>query len=361
MNTRLRSLFAGIVVVLLLAAGAASCGGSKKVEVSTFVGDPTAGGSLDGTGSAARFNLISGMTCDTAGNLYVTDDVTIRKITPAGNVFTVAGKANHSGTANGTGAAALFKTPMGIAADPASNLYVADRNSNTIRRITPTGKVSTLAGKAGWFGTIGYPGSADGTGSAARFKSPEGVACDAAGNVYVTDWGNGTIRKITPDGLVTTLAGKAGTHGHADGSGAAARFEGPSDIACDTAGNLYVIDGWTIRKVTPAGVVTTLAGQADTHGSVNGTGSAASFGLMSGIVCDSAGNLYVTDNDTVRKITPTGVVSTLAGKAGVPGYVDGSGASARFDTPLGIARDAAGTIYVADGNTPVIRKITLTH
>jgi sugar lactone lactonase YvrE len=160
-------------------------------------------------------------------------------------------------------------------------------------------------------------GSADGTGSAARFNYPDGVASDSSGNLYVADTGNNTIRKITPAGVVTTLAGTPGIIGSADGTGSHAQFNGPWSVAVDGSGNVYVADTGnnTIRKITSAGVVTTLAGTAGVTGSADGTGGAASFSAPSGVAADSSGNVYVADtnNFTIRKITPAGVVSTLAG------------------------------------------------
>src|ERR1043166_6807989 len=173
---------------------------------------------------------------------------------------------------------------------------------------------TTLAGAAS------SSGSADGTGSAARFNSPGGVATDSSGNVYVADSVNSTIRKITPGGVVTTLAGLAGSGGSADGTGSAARFYYPSGVATDSSGNVYVTDRFncTIRKITAAGVVTTLAGLAGSSGSADGTGSAARFYYPEGVATDSSGTVYVADtsNQTIRKITPAGVVTTLAGLAG---------------------------------------------
>ncbi|MHB8696737.1 MAG: NHL repeat-containing protein, partial [Sulfuricaulis sp.] len=326
--------------------------------VTTLAGTAGVQGSADGTGAAARFAFPQGIAADAAGNLYVTDagNSTIRKITPAGVVTTLAGTAGVQGSADGTGAAARFAFPQGIVADAAGNLYVADSSNDTIRQITPAGAVTTLAGTARIYG------SADGTGSAAQFWNPYGIAADAAGNLYVTDSVNFTIRKITPAGVVTTLAGTAGVRGSADGTGAAAQFNYPTGIAADAAGNLYVADenNSTIRKITPAGVVTTLAGTAGVRGSADGTGAAAQFNYPTGIAADAAGNLSVADssNDTIRQITPAGVVTTLAGTAGVAGSADGVGAAAQFKYPVSIAVDAAGNVYVADTYNYTIRQIT---
>jgi sugar lactone lactonase YvrE len=275
-------------------------------------------------------------------------------------LFLVAGSTlstndGGSGSADGTGAAARFAQPVGIAADAADNLYVADSSNLTIRKISAAGVVTTLAG------TAGMPGSADGSGAAAQFLYPFGIAADAAGNVYVADLHARTIRKITAAGVVTTLAGTAGVSGSADGSGAAARFASPVGIAADAAGNLYVadFDNYTIRKITAAGVVTTLAGTAGVSGSADGSGAAARFSGPNAIALDTAGNLYVTDlyNCTVRKITSAGMVTTLAGAVGVCGNVDGKKRDARLGTPAGIAMDAAGNLYVAEPSLSTIRKI----
>src|SRR5439155_5883794 len=322
-------------------------------------------GSAEGQEMEARFPGPSGVAVDAAGSVYVADQVnyTIRKITSAGEVTTLAGLAGHGGSANGTNSAARFNGPSGVAVDSAGNVYVADAGNNTIRRIGPVGTnwvVTTLAGQAD---PLGNGGSADGIGSAARFFYPKGVAVDNDGNVYVADALNGTIRKVTPAGLVSTPAGRAGFYGSADGTGTAARFYFPSGVAVDSATNLYVADtlNHTIRKMTPARVVTTLAGMAGIVGSADGTGTAARFYAPTGVAVDSAGKVYVVDtyNNTIRKLTAVGtnwVVTTLGGAPGIWGSADGRGSTARFSNPNGVAVDTAGNLYVADFYLNTIRK-----
>ncbi len=241
---------------------------------------------------------------------------------PASSLALFAGDVTGaSGSVDGTGSLARFNLPNALATDGAGNVYVADTFNHTIRKSTPAGVVSTLAG------TAGLTGSADGTGAAARFNLPIGVATDSAGNVYVGDSFNNVIRKITPAGVVSTLAGTAGASGSADGTGAAARFNLPRGVATDGAGNVYVADhsNHTIRKVTPAGVVSTLAGTAGLIGNTDATGAAASFNLPDGVATDGAGNVYVADsgNHTIRKITAVGGVTTVVGVAGQVGFVAG--------------------------------------
>ncbi|HEX3475646.1 MAG TPA: NHL repeat-containing protein, partial [Kofleriaceae bacterium] len=326
--------------------------------VTTLAGTVGTPGSADGTGAAARFSNPFSIAIDAAGNLYVGDvgNSILRKVTSAGVVTTLAGTAGLVGSADGTGADARFSGLAGVAVDSAGKVYIADTNNHTLRKVTVAGAVTTLAG------TAGTPGGLDGTGAEARFNVPDGVAVDSAGNVYVADTGNSTIRKITPAGIVTTLAGSPGVQGSADGTGAAARFSAPDGVAVDSAGNLYVAEtsNHTIRKITPAGVVTTLAGAASMMGSLDGTGAEARFAAPDGVAVDSAGNLYVAEriNSTVRKITPAGVVTTLAGAAGMLGSVDGTGAAARFNHLFSVAVDGAGNVYVCDRINVLIRKIT---
>jgi len=319
--------------------------------VTTLAGSSSFG-FADGTGSAARFNYPEGIAIDGSGNLYVADrgNHSIRKITSSGVVTTLAGSSS-SGFADGTGTAAQFREPTGTAVDGSGNVYVADRGNHSIRKITPSGAVTTLAGS----GTQGF---ADGTGIAAQFHSPTGIAVDGSGNVYVADRGNNRIRKITPSGVVTTLAGS--TSGFADGTGTTAQFSAPAGIAIDGSGNLYVADQLNslIRKITSSGVVTTLAGSGSS-GFADGTGTAAQFREPTGIAVDGSGNVYVADqlNQRIRKITPSGVVTTLAGSNSF-GFADGTGTAAIFDLPTGITIDGSGNLYVADQGNNRIRKIT---
>ena len=326
--------------------------------VATFAGTPNNTGSANGPATSASFDFPEGVAVDGAGTLYVTDsnNNTIRKITAAGVVSTLAGTPGVQNANNGLGAAAGFHNPLGIAVDGAGTVYVADYGNQMIRKITAAGNVTTLAGNAG------VSGAADGIGTAATFNNPSGITVDGAGNLYVTDAGGNTIRMITPAGVVTTIAGTAGAHGSADGTGAAASFWNPIGIAVDTAGNLYVADtgNQTIRKITVARAVSTIAGTAGVRGSTDGIGAAARFSTPSGVAVDSAGNVYVVDsvNDTIRRITPAGAVGTLAGTVGAADWADGTGAAAHFNRPDQIAVDSAGTLYVADPGDSTVRKIT---
>jgi sugar lactone lactonase YvrE len=325
--------------------------------VTTLAGSPGQGGGLDGTGSAASFGYPYGVAATSSGTVYVADNVydTIRAITPAGVVSTLAGAANI-GSADGAGGSAGFFLPGAVAIDNSGNAYVADSGNNTIRKITPGGVVTTLAGSAG------QSGNADGTGSAAWFNFPDGIAVDGGGNVYVADNHNNTIRKITPAGVVTTMAGTPGQTGGSDGLGSAASFWGPAGLAADNAGNVYVADtgNCTIRKITPAGLVSTLAGKATKAGSADGAGSAARFYGPCGVAVDGSGNVFVADtnNSSIREVTPGGVVTTLAGSAGKPGSADGQGGAAAFNYPHGIAVDDSDAVYVADTFNSTIRMIT---
>ena len=326
--------------------------------VTTVAGLAGSSGSDDGTGSAARFNLPYGIAVDGSGNLYVADTYngTIRQVAPGGVVTTIAGLAGSYGSADGTGSAARFYVPYGVAVDGSGNIYVSDTGNNTIRQVTPLGVVTTIAGAAGY---LDY-GSADGAGTAARFSLPWGLAANASGNLYVGDSANNTIRGVTAGGVVTTVAGLAGI-GSLDGAGSAARFYQPGGVAVDGSGNIYVADTYndTIRKVSSFGQVTTIAGLARYAGGQDGTGGTARFSHPSSVAVDGSGNAYVADseNNTIRQVTPLGAVTTIAGLRQSFGSADGTNSAARFYEPSGVAVDGSNNVYVADKYNHTLRRV----
>jgi sugar lactone lactonase YvrE len=321
---------------------------STPLIVSTLAGRVLLPGNADGTGPNAEFNdpLGVGLTASD-GNLYVVDsgNNAIRQIQiSTGTVSSFLGQSAH------------LKNPTGITSDSSGNVYVADTLNHVVRKVTASGVVSTLAGN------VGAAGSSDGIGTGAAFNAPQGIAADAAGNLYVADTNNQTIRRIVAaTGSVSTIAGNVGTIGHTDGTGTGALFNYPSGVAVDSSGNIFVADteNSTIRSLTNGGVVTTVAGIATSSGCADGIGTAAQFNSPSAIALDtSSGNLYVadTENFTIRMVVPSSrVVTTLAGTVGTSGSADGSGSAALFYRPSGITTDGAGNIYIADTNNQTIR------
>lgn len=343
-------------VALLVLATAISAQSTYEVyAIKTVAGLPGFAGPWDGTGSSARFNLPYGITCDGAGNQYVADTFnhTIRKVAPTGETSTIAGLNGMPGSSDGIGNAARFYAPYAIAADHTGNLYVTDTNNHTIRKIDSSGAVTTLAGSA-----FAGPGYSDGTGSAARFCYPNAIAVGSMGDVYVADTSNQVIRRITPEGVVTTIAGQPGVSGYENGTGSEARFMYPFGIAADGAGNIYVADTYShrIRRVTEAGVVTTLAGGLSS-GNQDGLGTAAKFNAPRGVAVDANGNVFVADegNSTIRKISPAGRTTTLAGVSAATGSDDGNGPLARFNAAAGVAIDASGTLRIVDTANHTVR------
>lgn len=323
---RLALALPGLALLVAASRTPAQTGGvpANRGKVSTLAGTAGSEGSADGLGAAARFNYPAGVAVDRAGTVYVaeTGNHTIRKITAAGKVSTLAGKAGVTGNTNGKGVVARFIYPMGVAVARAGTVYVADQFNNTIRKITAGREVGILAGSK-----ESVLGSVNGVDTVARFHAPYAVAVDAVGNVYVADFANSTIRKITAGGRVSTLAGKAGSEGSTDGKGTVARFKNPMGVAVDAKGTVYVADmsNSIIRKITATGEVSTLAGVARVTGSTNGKGTVAHFKYPGGVAVDAAGTVYVADtgNNAIRKITVGGVVSTLAGTPGSEGSADG--------------------------------------
>ncbi|TFV95212.1 hypothetical protein E4K72_18100 [Oxalobacteraceae bacterium OM1] len=315
-------------------SGTTGSGGTTTTPgTGTGTGAPSSGGTGTGTGTTtppaptpdatqARFNGPTGITFAANGDLYIADsgNFTVRKLAANGAVTTIAGKAGVQGSADGTGTNALFTSPRGIAVDSAGNLYVTD--GSVVRRITPTGAVTTIAGRQGEFDNL------DGVGAAARFRTPDGIVIDSAGTLYVADSNTYNIRKINPaTGAVTTLAGGNGTT-QIDGTGAQAGFVGPTALAIDAANNIYVADmsvapGTTpiplrgssfLRKVTPAGVVTTVAGNLGHTTPANDTVPRTQLAFSSGLAVDADGTAYLTDHfdggNFVKVVRPDGTVST---------------------------------------------------
>jgi sugar lactone lactonase YvrE len=336
------------------AAAAVSIGSGYSFITLAGVG----GGSVNAPGAAARFEGPSAVAVDASGNIYVADTVndTVRKISTGGAVTTLAGSAGLAGNANGTGPTARFNAPSGIAVDSFGNVYVADTGNNTIRKVTPSGAVTVLAG------TAGTTGNSNGNGSSAKFNTPTGLAIDGSGKIYVADTGNNALRQVTASGSVTTLVGSTGIAGSTDGMALLASFSSPQGVAVDNAGIVYVADTGnnTLRVYTPStGAVSTLAGTAGVSGSVDGTGPSASFDAPTGVATNNTGDIFVSDaaNNTIREVSLAGAVTTLAGAPGNPGSKDGTGAGAQFNGPLGLA-EGLGGVYVADSANDTVRLVS---
>ncbi len=364
--TDLKQLIAIAIILISATCFFVSC---NKTDVKIIPGkyDPTGSGigstgatgstggtNPDSTTSTTLFSSPDDVAADAAGNIYVADygNNMIRKVTPGGIITTLAGSGNI-GAIDAAGSLASFNGPTGVAVDKAGNVYVADAGNNLIRKITSGGVVSTFAG------TIAAVDTSNTITTEPTFAGPSGVAVDASGNVYVADAGNNEIRMVSPAGVVTTLAGN-GNSGADDGTGSAATFNNPTGVAVDASGNVYVADMLNnlIRKIAPGGVVTTIAGSGSI-GSSDGTGASASFYFPNSLAVDASGNVYVTDdvNNLIRKITPGGVVTTFAG-TGLAGSANGLGTAASFNDPAGITLDIAGNAYIADANNNLIRKIS---
>ena len=312
----------------------------------TLAGSPGQKGSTDGVGGTARFDNPASLAVDADGNIYVGDrgNHSIRKITPDGVVTTLAKATDTVWEVGGAGGTTRPKSPVALAVDGAGNLYVMNFDRADITKIPPTGPATILVGSA-YLPSNGLTVNQHGMVYVAKIKSlPPSPTIE--------------ILSITPGGLVKALAG--GQARERDGTGSAAGFDGTGAMAVDMAGNVYMTeDAGTIRKITSDGAVTTLAGSYHEFGSMDGRGRRARFSRFeapNGLAVDAAGNLFVADSNTIRKVSPAGEVTTLAGTARSRGCVDGTGNAVLFNNPNGVAVDAAGNIYVADTGNNIIRK-----
>ncbi len=331
---------------------------NNQPTVSTYAGNGNLAAE-NGKATDASFANPAGLAVDSNNNVYVADarNNQIRKIGADGVVSTIAGSI-IAGNADGKGSKASFFYPCAIAVDDKGVLYVTDTENSLIRKITPDGTVTTIAGA---LTPINRGNQQDNT----RLDNPRGILVDKQGNVIISDWAKDVIRKITPDGKMTIIAG-TGEPGAKDGLGTAASFYLPQGIALDSKGNLFIADTFNnmIRKMDPSGNVSTFAGKPaprgkKNRGSKDGKGPAASFSHPASIAIDKSDNIYVADdmNHKIRRITPDGRVSTIAG-SGQRGADNGDASKSTFFRPVGLAVDKAGNVYIADFQNNLIRKLS---
>ena len=328
--------------------------------ISTIAGTGSFGFAGDGgPATSARFRSPTKLALDTAGNLYISDQANqrIRMVTPSGLISTVAG--GFVGDGNPATSAALY-LPYHLALDPSGNLYIGDYSSDRVRVVTPSGVISTASGS----GIEGFGGDL-GPATSAQLFAPYGVAVDSAGGLYIAEGSNNRVRKVTPSGVISTFAGSGASGFSGDGGRAtSAQLRTPRDVALDTLGNLYIADinNHRIRMVTPSGVISTVAGNGTAgFGGDGGPASAAQLNTPTGVAVDAVGNLYIADtnNHRIRMMTPSGVISTIAGN-GTAGFGGDGGpaVSASLNFPAGVAVDAAGSVYIADSSNQRIRIVT---
>lgn len=335
----------------------------SKGIITTLAGNGTSGFAGDGgQGPAAQFNFPTGIAGDSSGNLYVADSLNqrIRKINSSGSVSTVAGNGgfSYSGDGGAAGAAQLY-APLAVAVDATGNIYVADTGNNVVRKIGVNGAIAAFAG-TGAAGNGGDGGAA----ISAQLNAPSGVAADAAGNVYISDTGNARVRKVASNGTITAVAG-SGTPGFGGDGGTAtsAQLSLPMGLAVDAAGNLFIADFTNnrVRKVSAGGTITTVAGNGSSgYSGDSGPAVNARLSTPQGVAVDAAGNLYIADtgNHVIRQVGPSGLIGTTVGVAGVPGSSGDSGPATQVQigNPAGVAVDAAGNLYIADSSGRV-RKV----
>ena len=336
---------------LLLIAGT-----TLAQTVTTLAGQLNASNSRDGLVATSEFNNPHGLALDEAGNIYIADryNHTIRKITQAGIVSTIAGTTGVKGSRDGMGTNALLNEPWGLAVNKSGEVLIADTKNNKIRKIDIDGTVSTIAGNGDF-------GSEDGNSLSASFGNPTGIECDPDGNIYVADHNTHVIRVIDTDGWVRTIAGFPNESGDADGTGSNARFWRPYGLTLDFDGNILVADEWNhkIRKVTPDGIVTTLAGTG-VLGNKNGLATEAEFNYPWDITLDAEGNIYIGDgyNYVIRILSKDGRIKNYAGNNLKSGAIDGFAYEARFSGITALDwSNFDNRIYLADAYNDLVRRV----
>jgi sugar lactone lactonase YvrE len=334
---------------------------SEAQNIETIAGNGVMGYSGDGgQATAAEIHNPDFMAIDAVGNVYVTDyyNYVIRKITPAGIISTFAGTGSPGFSGDGGQAtAASFDDPLGIAIDAAGNIYMSDELNNRIRKINSSGVITTIGGN----GTAGFSGDG-GQATNAELSWPAGLAFDASGNLYIGDYANSAIRKITPAGIITTVAGNGVRGFSGDGGQAtAAEMNLIHGLVTDAAGNIYFDDfnNNRVRKVTPAGIITTIVGNG--VGGFSGDGgpaTAAELNTATGIDIDAAGNLYIADysNSAIRMVNTSGIISTIAGN-NIAGYSGDGGpaTAAELNYAYATILDHSGNIYISDAGNMRLR------
>jgi len=332
--------------------------------ITTIAGNNTAGYSGDGgAATAAELNAPHGVAVDASGNVYIADESNqrIRKVNTSGIISTIAG--NGTGAYSGDGGAATaaqIYNPYGVAVDASGNVYIADESNHRIRKVNTSGIISTIAGN----GTGAYSGDG-GAATAAELHFPNGVVVDASGNLYIADTYNYRIRKVNTAGIITTIAGNGiGAYSGDGGAATAAELHYPTNLTIDASGNMYIADfnNYRIRKVSTSGFISTIAGNGNLgYSGDGGAATAAELGVTEGVTVDAAGNVYFADskNNCIRKISTSGIISTIAGN-GAPGYSGdgGSATAAELYYPYGVVIDASGNVYFADTFNNRIRKLT---